>query len=179
MPVLAVLVFYKSLCGLFGSRFVLIVDWHNYGYTILQANKVNRKLCAIAEVYEKFLGRYADFNLTVSEAFKEDLSTRFGIRRNSISVLYDRAVKGKFGPISLQEKHELFDRVGWTGMFTNSVSGKAHEKEDRPILMLTSTSYTPDEDIGILLGALNIYAGKAQSQPQLPRIHLIVTGAGP
>lgn len=120
VPVLAVLVFYKTICGLIGSRFVLIVDWHNYGYTILQSNKVNSKLCAIAEVYEKFLGRYADFNLTVSEAFKEDLCTRFGIRKNSISVLYDRAVKGKFGPISLQEKHELFDRVGWTGMFTTS-----------------------------------------------------------
>lgn len=84
-----------------GKTFILIVDWHNYGYTILQANKVNRNLCFIAQKYEQFLGQFADYNLTVSEAFKKDLSSRFGLESRTISVLYDRAVKGKFGPISL------------------------------------------------------------------------------
>lgn len=117
----------------------------------------------------------------MSQAFKKDLNTRFGLEASTILVLYDRAVKGKFGPIGLVEKHELFERVGWSGMFTqkDQATGKITEMEKRPVLMLTSTSYTPDEDIGILLGALYIYSQKAQKTPQLPSIHLIVTGAGP
>jgi hypothetical protein len=40
---------------------------------------------------------------------------------------------------------------------------------------LTSTSYTPDEDIGLLIEALEMYAEK----DGLPEIRLVVTGAGP
>lgn len=77
----------------------------------MQANRVNRHLCKIAEWYELFLGRFADFNLTVSQAFKADLVSRAGIQENRVAVLYDRAVKGKFGPISTDTKHLLFDKV--------------------------------------------------------------------
>lgn len=46
--------------------------------------------------------------------------------------------------------------------------------------MLTSTSYTPDEDIGLLIDSLKAYAIKRkQGNSVLPKIHLIVTGAGP
>jgi len=42
--------------------------------------------------------------------------------------------------------------------------------------MITSTSYTPDEDIGLLIDALRKYANNPK---QLPKIYLVVTGAGP
>lgn len=52
-------------------------------------------------------------------------------------------------------------------------------KKDRPLLLITSTSYTPDEDLGLLLNALQIYSQKKRDNNKLPDIHLIVTGAGP
>lgn len=71
----------------------------------MQANKVNPFLCKLAEIYERFLGQFADQNLTVSNAFKKDMAERFGIQESRISVLYDRAVSGKFRPFSVSEKH--------------------------------------------------------------------------
>ena len=62
---------------------------------------------------------------------------------------------------------------------TQSSSGEITYKEDRPVLLLTSTSYTPDEDLNILLLALIDYAKKAVENDKLPRLHLVVTGAGP
>ena len=46
-------------------------------------------------------------------------------------------------------------------------------------MLLTSTSYTPDEDLGLLLDALVKYADAASKNSALPNLHLIVTGAGP
>jgi len=42
--------------------------------------------------------------------------------------------------------------------FTEVNSGQAEFKKGRPLLLLTSTSYTPDEDIGLLVSALERYA---------------------
>ena len=66
------------------------------------------------------------------------------------------------------------------GMFTQKQSnGKIVYKEERPILLITSTSYTPDEDIGLLIEALEKYVQESEQNPKLPRLHLVVTGAGP
>ena len=100
----------KTKQGSKGSQ--LIVDWHNYGYTIMQVNHVNRHLVSIAKFYELFLGRFADYNLTVSQAMKEDLARIApAIGRKPIHVLYDRATP-KFKMItSLKEKYELFKKI--------------------------------------------------------------------
>lgn len=104
-------------------------------------------------IYERVLGQFADQNFTVSKAFKKDLSERFGLANESISVLYDRAVKGKFKVLNLEEKHELFERTGYENVFTlrNEDYGGLSYVQDRPLLLITSTSYTPDEDIGLLI----------------------------
>ena len=73
----------------------------------------------------------------------------------------------------------MFGRIQLEGVFTEEVQGKIGLKEDRPVLLLTSTSYTPDEDLGLLLKALVLYADRARQDGSLPRLHLIVTGAGP
>ena len=57
-------------------------------------------------------------------------------------VLYDRATS-KFRPISNQEKADFFERVGLSNMHNCRV-------------LLSSTSYTPDEDFMILVRALDI-----------------------
>jgi len=48
-------------------------------------------------------------------------------------------------------------------------------KEDRPVLVLSSTSYTPDEDFMQLVKALDI----TDQNIEVPAIQMIVTGKGP
>lgn len=59
-------------------------------------------------------------------------------------------------------------------------------RPDRPALVISSTSWTEDEDFSILLESLSLYekkARQAQVHPsahgQLPRLLCIVTGKGP
>ncbi|KAH9486709.1 UDP-glycosyltransferase TURAN [Psilocybe cubensis] len=61
-------------------------------------------------------------------------------------------------------------------------------RPDRPAIVVSSTSWTPDEDFGILLDALKIYNARAEeifkaktTKPklQLPKLLVILTGKGP
>lgn len=54
-------------------------------------------------------------------------------------------------------------------------------RDDRPALVVSSTSWTEDEDFGILKGALELYERKAADNPQgqLPKILMMITGKGP
>lgn len=142
----------------------------------MMANKVNKMLCVAGKIYEMVLGKYGDFHLTVSNAFKVNLSNKFAIEMDKISVLYDRAVQGKFKVLSIEEKYLFFQTNGFENMFiSKDEGGKLSYIKDRPILMLTSTSYTPDEDLSIVVEALTKYA----ERKDMPKIHLVVTGAGP
>ena len=67
IPLLFVAVLMKKFkCG----RMKLIIDWHNYGYTILRVNHVNRILVFFGKIYEKFFGKFGDYHLCVSETMK-------------------------------------------------------------------------------------------------------------
>ena len=73
-----------------GTR--VFIDWHNYGWTILQVNGVNRHLVTCARAFELFFGRFADHHLTVSDAMRKNLreiAPAIGLK--PMSVLYDRA----------------------------------------------------------------------------------------
>ncbi|KAG2362688.1 glycosyl transferases group 1-domain-containing protein [Suillus spraguei] len=53
-------------------------------------------------------------------------------------------------------------------------------RKDRPALLVSSTSWTPDEDFDILLEALKLYESRAREEEQvLPRIWMVITGKGP
>ncbi|KAK7688235.1 hypothetical protein QCA50_008605 [Cerrena zonata] len=63
------------------------------------------------------------------------------------------------------------------------------QREDRPALLISSTSWTPDEDFSILLKALGLYEEKARARNEieideskegsLPKVLMVVTGKGP
>ncbi|THH02216.1 hypothetical protein EW026_g623 [Hermanssonia centrifuga] len=54
------------------------------------------------------------------------------------------------------------------------------QRPDRPALLLSSTSWTPDEDFSILLKALSLYEQKAiEAEGRLPKVLMVVTGKGP
>ncbi|OBZ79967.1 Chitobiosyldiphosphodolichol beta-mannosyltransferase, partial [Grifola frondosa] len=58
-------------------------------------------------------------------------------------------------------------------------------RPDRPALLVSSTSWTPDEDFGILLDALGIYEQHARKTSSgsdgtiLPKVLVVITGKGP
>ncbi|KAF8213724.1 beta-1,4-mannosyltransferase [Mycena galopus ATCC 62051] len=52
-------------------------------------------------------------------------------------------------------------------------------RTDRPALLVSSTSWTQDEDFSILLAALEEYNARAAVSKQLPKVLAIVTGKGP
>lgn len=51
-------------------------------------------------------------------------------------------------------------------------------RDDRPALLVSSTSWTEDEDFSILVAALKQYDSQAALQ-NLPRVYLVITGKGP
>ena len=72
---------------LFRRRSRIILDWHNYGYSILQVNGVNRLFVKLARVYERIWGRMWDYHLCVSENFEHDLVYNFGIPKAAHEIV--------------------------------------------------------------------------------------------
>ncbi|XP_067317879.1 chitobiosyldiphosphodolichol beta-mannosyltransferase-like [Anolis sagrei] len=67
------------VCLLQGSKF--IIDWHNYGYTIMSLTYGKRRpIVQIARWYEEFFGHFSDDNICVMNAMKEDLGKNCNIR---------------------------------------------------------------------------------------------------
>lgn len=170
----------------------MIIDWHNYGYTIMGLSLgEGHPLVKVSQKYEGFLGSMAHSNLCVTEAMKNDLFRRWGIRA---IILYDRPPE-MFKPILPRKQHELFVKLGkkypqFKGdaeedsnmtAFTrqNSETKMVTPKPNRPFLIVSSTSWTEDEDFSILLKALEDYEKTAENDARLPRILCVITGKGP
>ena len=68
---------------LFRRRSRIVLDWHNYGFSILRVSGVNRFLVKIARIYERLWGRMWDFHLWVSKNFEQDLIQNFGIPQST------------------------------------------------------------------------------------------------
>lgn len=83
----------------------LVLDWHNYGYSIMQVNRVNWFLVKIAKFYEMWLGKKADLHLCVSKAMQLDLE-EYGINAH---VMYDRATD-KFKWVDINWRAEIYKK---------------------------------------------------------------------
>jgi beta-1,4-mannosyltransferase len=101
--------------------------------------------------------------------------------------MYDRA-PNSFKRLSLRGMHDLFSSHEFICLETQSsksstiiteliddqvVQYRAH----RPAVLVTSTSFTEDEDLGILLEAVQLY--DADLTPDTPDLVIFITGKGP
>ncbi|CCE61432.1 hypothetical protein TPHA_0A03560 [Tetrapisispora phaffii CBS 4417] len=174
IPILPLAVIYR----LTGCK--LIIDWHNLGYSILQL-KFNQNfyhpLVLCAYMIEYIFSRFANYNITVTEAMKTYLVERFGLNPAKCFVLYDRPPH-KFQPFNgtIEERLSIIKKEDFIKDFIPSDFDII--KGDK--ILVTSTSFTPDEDIKILVGALKIYEHTYQKfDNNLPKIICFITGKGP
>jgi len=211
IPTLPILCFY---CKVFGTK--LIIDWHNYGYSILGLKLgPSHPLVRIFKWAEMTFGRWADAGFCVSEAMLKDLVKTFKITY-PMYVLYDKPPK-HFKPLSLREKHNFYRKIGkqipefrslwedcsdkephlasrhdtrFTMAFPNEKNAVVLQPK-RPAIIMSSTSWTEDEDFGLLLGALKRYDlllsdqlrrqdfDASDTTNRLPRLVCVITGKGP
>ena len=147
-----------------------MVDWHNYSHTILaMALSASHPLVRMTHYLERMFGRSADGAFCVTKAMRSDLHENWRI---SAKVLYDRPPE-TFRPISKQERSELFSKL--TNQYP--VFG---EVTDKTGVIVSSTSWTEDEDFGVLLNALVKYEFvKKSKEVQIPELLVVITGKGP
>jgi len=198
---------WQGLCR--GHRPRFVIDWHNLGYSMFEYPSsisgrraiVQKFIRGMAKCYEMRMAPLADAHLTVTRAMKRWLVENFRLCDARIQVLYDKPPL-MFRPTTVDEQHELFSRLDmdidtqWMPsnamkreetLFTELIEMEGGSsticlKDDRPVLLVSSTSWTPDEDFSILIDALRklhsmITANNLVSS--FPRIIVIVTGKGP
>lgn len=151
----------------------LIIDWHNFGYSIL-ALKLGDKhpLVLISALYENLFARLASQHFTVTNAMARVLKEKYGITAHA---LHDRPAS-MFRPIDHRQKTEFLSRLSETAQYATDLSAPSNAPWK---LIVSSTSWTADEDFSILLDALSRYSAEATSKTSLPKILAIITGKGP
>jgi len=162
----------------------------------------NNIIVKIAKLYEMIFGHYAYAHLCVTKAMASFLKDSFKVK-GQICVLYDQAPK-HFRKLEINEIHELLLKLDFKNesnkqqdeniksetIITKEVnqdnSTQIVYKENRPALIISSTSWTPDEDFSVLLESLKHYndiLNKSSSEfietNQLPELYVVITGKGP
>ncbi|XP_019433857.1 PREDICTED: UDP-glycosyltransferase TURAN isoform X1 [Lupinus angustifolius] len=219
-PSVPTLVAVKWASWLRNSSFV--IDWHNFGYTLLALSLGrNSHFVSLYKWFEKHYGKMADASLCVTRAMQHELAQNWGI---NATVLYDQPPQF-FHPASLEERHKLFCRLNEDfckplgvrdcasdgtslmgshfqneTLFTAEAGSDIYVKPNRPALVVSSTSWTPDEDFSILLEAAVMYDRRVAAilgeddsldeeviwkeisdgkQCLYPRLLFVITGKGP
>lgn len=167
-PSIPTLLIAQFVCFIRNTR--LIIDWHNFGYTIL-ALKLgqNHPLVKISEVYEQYVARWASAHFCVTNAMARVLKQQYQI---DALPLHDRPAK-QFQPLNSTQRSEVLHRLSGT----SSHASQIEKKEWR--LLVSSTSWTADEDFSILLDALVAYSATVSMDRRYPKILAIITGKGP
>lgn len=147
----------------------LIIDWHNFGYSILALKLGSQHpLVRISEWYEGFFAKSASAHITVTDAMARVLKEKFGV---TATPLHDRPAS-QFQALSSEQRRAFLERLPETAQYAKDIlAGKWR-------LLVSSTSWTPDEDFHILLSALQTYSSRA-SKSGMPKILAIITGKGP
>ncbi|KAL4880611.1 glycosyl transferases group 1-domain-containing protein [Aspergillus karnatakaensis] len=152
----------------------MVIDWHNFGYTIL-ALKLGEAhpLVKVSRWYEKVMCSSAEAHLCVTKAMAQVLKKEFKLEA-PILPLHDRPAH-HFQPIldGQKRKEFLLSLPQAANMHSLISAGKAR-------VIVSSTSWTPDEDFSLLIDALCRYSEISRtSKPDLPKVFAIITGKGP
>ncbi|KAJ5206454.1 hypothetical protein N7491_002929 [Penicillium cf. griseofulvum] len=171
-PSIPTLAIASTVCFLRQTK--LIIDWHNFGYSIL-ALKLGQShpLVKTSIWYEKVFCKSATAHLCVTNAMKSVLKKDFNLQA-PILPLHDRPAS-HFNPIlDPNTRTEFLMTLPETKEFHSSLKAGSLR------VLVSSTSWTADEDFSVLIDALLRYSELATTtQPHLPEVLAIITGKGP
>jgi beta-1,4-mannosyltransferase len=123
----------------------------------------------VSEWYEGFFSKRAFAHFTVTNAMARVLKAKWNI--NALA-LHDRPPK-HFQHLSQDQRSALLHRLPETAQYAPDIESGTWR------LIVSSTSWTPDEDFSVLLEALVAYSASVTNQTYLPNILAIITGKGP
>lgn len=184
----------------------LVIDWHNYGASVV-AHRLGQGsiFTKVVALYERAWGYKATIHVTVSRVMARELLYKYE-KRGKVTTLYDRAPE-HFRQLTVDEVHNFHEELKLEKLVKEqtlnstflptigakqtlltekkTASGPAAFRADRPVLIVSSTSWTPDEDFQILLDAAKQYddlaklenSGKAGSVYR--KLLFVITGKGP
>lgn len=126
----------------------------------------------LSQLYERTFSRSAAAHLTVSDVMANVLRQDYKIR-SPVIPLHDRPTLA-FQPCDVAQRHAFLHK------FSKTASRVGEFEKGKLKLVVSSTSWTSDEDFSLLLEALKSYSELAiTSHPHLPEILAIITGKGP
>jgi beta-1,4-mannosyltransferase len=182
------------------------------------------QLVRLAERYERYWGTKADGGLCVTKAMKEELDKNWKIKatvfydrppeffrpatlqeKHELLLRLESTIAKGMHPNDFAAKaikEQIPDKNGRSKDETTLCTtrqladkiGNISLRPDRPAIVVTSTSWTPDEDFGLLLAAAHIYDAAAAAAAKsatssittattkfnsYPRLLIFVTGRGP
>ncbi|KAJ5116985.1 CAZyme family GT33 [Penicillium angulare] len=151
----------------------LVIDWHNFGYSILALKlSASHPLVKLALQYEKIFCKSATAHFCVTDAMRSVLKQDFKLQA-PILPLHDRPAS-HFSPIMDPDA-----RIKFLTQLPEAKPMRAALESGEMRVLVSSTSWTPDEDFSVLIEALLQYSALATSQSNLPEILAIITGKGP
>ena len=178
----------------------LVIDWHNFGYSILSLRLGQRHpLVYSAWVLEACFGYFAFAHICVSHAMARALGSEFRIS-SQVLILHDRPAS-VFQPLTPKQRMSFLDRlcgkeltddgpsllISKFNLLSSEVRSDGVERLRNDVetvkrgiskLVVSSTSWTSDEDFDMFLEALVDYSDRAQ-RLVLPSLLVIITGKGP
>ncbi|CAO2812846.1 unnamed protein product [Amaranthus hypochondriacus] len=158
-----------------------IVDWHNFGYTLLGLSLGRgSRFVAAYRWFEKHYGQLADGSLCVTKAMQHELAQNWGIRA---TVLYDQP-PDFFHPASIEDKHKLFLKLDKEFRHFEGVRDCISHDEDFDILLEAAVMY--DRRVAAILSEDDSIKNEAiwdamndGKQIMYPRLLFVITGKGP
>ena len=182
-PSIPTLFIAQMICFLRHTR--LVIDWHNFGYSILALRLGNtHPLVQISRLYERIFAQAAYAHFCVTDAMSRVLKRDYSISPE-VRSLHDRPAS-TFRVLSNEQRQHFLDEL--PALLYPEDGQKRREfiattelvKKGGAKLLISSTSWTPDEDFSILLDALIKYSDLAiTTHPELPEILAVITGKGP
>ena len=171
---------FAGLVGRPRSRVSIVIDFHNFGWTLLDVDRRPKPVVALYWALETFFG-VGDAHFTVADAMKGRLSGKdrqtpsaLVLPKSSVTVLRDCA-PAFFRP--LKDPQAALKRIAATEGDDLVVPEWVPERRASHLALISATSWTADDDYTLVVDALKAI-DKQLAAAKSGRVWLLVTGKG-